>query len=293
MKKILILLSVMCVSLITKGQLNLLHSFQKSDSIWEAVYLDQFNAWEAVLEPVDCYILPFDIQLSQINIYNQNFVLIKQIDLNNFPVPSPLPSVYHTQYPGRMIRCLGKHLINTDDKIEFLVSASFGYVGHDDIFGGDVVYSVGRYLIINEDKEIVYVFDRSLSLDPKSNFSISKIGNQLVLITFESDYTEGGHSYWNIYSLGGNYNPGTMVTYTRMGDYPNPYPNPTQNTITLPYTLHPGETTQLKVFNINGQLMETFNIGGDFDKILLNVNDYPKGTYIYTYNGVSKKFVVQ
>ena len=282
MKKILILLSVMCVSLITKGQLNLLHSFQNNSDYGYALY--EKNAWEAVMEPVDYYILP-GYDFSQVNIYNQNFVLIKQIDLTNFPISSPNPSIYPTQTPGTLIRCLGKHLINADDKIEFLVNVNFVSTSS---LGGQI----SKKLIVNEDKEIVFGFDLDVS-----NFSdIYKIGNQLVLITNENTYYNSSvttQKYYNIYSLGGNYNPGTMVTYTRKGDYPNPYPNPTQNTITLPYTLHSNETTQLKVFNINGQLMETFNIGSDFDRILLNVNDYPKGTYIYTYNGVSKKFVVQ
>ena len=69
--------------------------------------------------------------------------------------------------------------------------------------------------------------------------------------------------------------------------------NKNLNAAKAPYTLQPGETSQLRVYNMNGQLLETFHIGSDFDKILLNVSNYPKGTYIYTYNGVSKKFVVQ
>lgn len=288
MKKILILISIMCVSLITKAQLNLMHSFQiNSEGEGIIEYLPEINSWESVMEPIDFYILKnnSNVLTGIYNIYNQNFVLIKQIDLTTIPVSSPDPSNYPNQpYPAGVIRCLGKHLINTDDKIEFLVGVNF--------YNNSTLGYVNRQLIINEDKEIVFIFDLKVN-----DFSgIYKIGNQLIIVTQESTYYNTSatiQNYYNIYSLGGNYNPNTMVTYTHIGDYQNPYPNPSLNTITLPYTLCPGETTQMKVFNINGQLVDVLNISSDFDKVLLNVNGYPKGTYIYTYNNISKKFVVQ
>ncbi|MBQ3749720.1 MAG: T9SS type A sorting domain-containing protein [Bacteroidales bacterium] len=200
---------------------------------------------------------------------------------------------------------VGRHLINADDKIEMIAGARAEERYYNE-YGqecSEYGYSTST-IIINEDGDIVHDFGHTIHY--VSDFGVGdlvhKVGNQLRLAAWTDgppyQYDEYGNivfstSYLNIYSLGGNYNPSTMATYTQPAGFTNPYPNPSRNTVTLPYTLQPGETSQLRVFNMNGQLLETFHIGSDFDKILLNVSNYPKGTYIYTYNGVSKKFVVQ
>jgi hypothetical protein len=63
-------------------------------------------------------------------------------------------------------------------------------------------------------------------------------------------------------------------------------------TISLPYKLQQGETSVMRILNTNGQLIETKNIGSDFEQIQLNVSNYRKGMYIYEVNGVSQRFVV-
>lgn len=256
------------------AQVTLLHTFGPD----EHFNLENASAYEntlsfggAIYEPLDYYFcttsytsIPFTWR-----IYNSSFQLVKEITL-----PSSITNGYA---PDMGVTILGKHLINTDEKIEFFVQLPYT-TSQDD-------YEHPHSYIINEDGEIVYDF----GIDNYVWFwsgGIHKVGNQLRAIAESNNGIQ-------IYSLGGNYNPSTMVTYPQPIVSPNPYPNPSRNTISLPYMLQPGETSQLRVFNMNGQLLETFNIGSDFDKVLLNVSGYPKGTYIYTYNGISKKFVVQ
>jgi len=71
------------------------------------------------------------------------------------------------------------------------------------------------------------------------------------------------------------------------------YPNPARQTVNLPYHLENGQTTTMQIFSINGKLMEQKQIDGHFDKIVLNVNHYQPGQYIYEYNGKSNRFTVR
>lgn len=295
MKKIAITLFVIVFCIISHAQVQLIHSFENIDYDYS-----QIN-FETISEPVDCFVI---IQGSSIHIYNPNFVLEKTITLNLSDF-SWHPDFHPTIMSSIAVYPVGRHLINADDKIEMIVDARaeeryYNEYGQECSEYGNSTSTI----IINEDGDIVHDFGHTIYY--VSDFGVGdlvhKVGNQLRFAAFTwgppYQYDEYGNivystSYLNIYSLGGNYNPSTMITYTQPGGFPNPYPNPSRNTVTLPYTLQPGETSQLRVFNMNGQLLETFHIGSDFDKILLNVSNYPKGTYIYTYNGVSKKFVVR
>lgn len=276
MKKIAITLFVIVFCVISHAQVQLIHSFENISDY--KYFLINF---ETISEPVECYVIGQD---SSFHIYNPNFVLEKTItfNLSDFSWhPDFHPNIITDIY----ITLVGRHLVNADDKIEMIVNASAEERYYNE-YGEECStfdYSTNT-IIINEDGDIVHDFGHT------TDFLVHKVGDQLRLAT---DYDEYGNRMFNIYALGGNYNPSTMITYTQPRGFPNPYPNPSRNTVTLPYTLQPGETSQLRVYNMNGQLLETFHIGSDFDKILLNVSNYPKGTYIYTYNGVSKKFVVQ
>ena len=279
MKKIAITLFVIVFCVISHAQVQLIHSFENVSNFTS--FLINF---ETISEPVECYVIGQD---SSFHIYNPNFVLEKTItfNLSDFSWhPDFHPNIFWDIY----ITLVGRHLVNADDKIEMIVNACAEERYYNEYGEECSILDNSNTIIINEDGDIVHDFGHT------EDFLVHKVGDQLRLATFYYEY--GNHMYSasvNIYALGGNYNPSTMITYTQPRGFPNPYPNPSRNTVTLPYTLQPGETSQLRVYNMNGQLLETFHIGSDFDKILLNVSNYPKGTYIYTYNGVSKKFVVQ
>ena len=272
MKKLFLSSFLILFGYLSFAQITLLHTFNNSDGspIDGTYYGSAMPCFEFVTEPMDCYSF-FNRQNNTIRIYNSNFQLIRECIL-----PA---SIFANGGYLEWMEIFGRHIINTDDKIEFLATV---YVEHPAVTPDEQPIIDEFYYIINEDGDII----QNCGSNPIYPHSVHKVGNQLRAYAAVSGLVR-------IYSLGGNYNPNSMVTYTQPNRSLNPYPNPSRNTITLPYTLQPGETTQLRVFNMNGQLLETFNIGSDFDKIELNVSDYAKGTYIYTYNGVSKKFVVR
>lgn len=273
MKKLLLSSFLILFGYLSFAQITLLHTFSNSDGspIDGTYYGSAMPCFEFVSELMGCYSF-LNRQNNSIRFYNANFQLVKECILP----ASIFANGGHPEY----VQIFGRHIVNTDDKIEFLATV---YVEQPAVTPDELPIIDDFSYIINEDGDIIY----ECGSNPIYPHSVHKVGNQL-----RAYYSEGG-GIVQIYSLGGNYNPSTMVTYTQPSSSLNPYPNPSRNTITLPYTLQSGETAQLRVFNMSGQLLETFNIGSDFDKIELNVSDYAKGTYIYTYKGVSKKFVVR
>lgn len=77
------------------------------------------------------------------------------------------------------------------------------------------------------------------------------------------------------------------------------YPNPTSQFITLPYDLNESNSTGvMNIYNVSGQIIESFNIDNSFNSILLDLSNYSSGTYRYniTVNGVessSNSFIKQ
>ncbi len=71
------------------------------------------------------------------------------------------------------------------------------------------------------------------------------------------------------------------------------YPNPTKDNIFIKYKIDKSEITDLNIFNSNGVLIESKKIGGDFQQIKINLNRYKPGVYIYRYNNINGKFIVE
>lgn len=271
MKKFLLSVLVLACCCMSNAQITLLHTFDQEMN--EGVFTTTWGGcspwFEYVQEPLNCYYF-IDEENRNIKCYDSNFQLVTNSSFASSPIFA------NDEISSASAGIFGRHIVNTDDKIELIVEL---------YLIDDSYHSSYHSYVINEDGDIIYDLNGGHII----RSTLHKVGNQLrVLGCSNYDNTDIA-----VYALGGNYNPSTMVTYTQPGSFQNPYPNPSRNTITIPYTLPSGETSQLRVFNMNGQLLETFNIGSDFDKIQINVSNYPKGTYIYTYNGVTKKFVVQ
>ena len=268
MKNIIVLVTLLMYCICSYAQVTLIHQFAEYNIIGLDTYVDAGTPFESIYEPVDCYVFDTDeYGYYSMKIYNLNCQFVKNIDL---------PTEITRGHGGFSMKYMGRHLVNTDDKMEFFVRLAPR--------AGQNVQP--HCYILNEDGFVIYDFGEG-----ETQFSISsihKVGNQLR--AFFRTPSLGGQ---RLYALGGTYNPSTMVVSSQYGGFQNPYPNPSSNVITLPYTLHPGEITDLQIFNMSGQLVETFKIGSDFDKIQINISNYPKGIYTYTYKGVTKKFVVQ
>ena len=200
-----------------------------------------------------CYYTSSSITNGQVKLYNADFSLYKTINVPN----------------AQVVNCVTRNLFNSDRKIEFYV---YTYNTNTGIF---------HSYLYNEDGTVIKDFG-----DGSSGGGVIKVNGQFKLFVnrlLNSTYTT------DIYSL-----PGTVsaVPSQNVNEMQFPYPNPANSIITLPYQLKQGEISEMHIYNISGKLIETKHIDFVFDKILLNVSNYPKGEYIYEVNGVSNKFIV-
>ena len=171
-----------------------------------------------------------------------------------------------------------KHLIDTEDGLEFIVSeyAATSY--------GSRVHSY----IMEEDGTIIYDFTNG----DNDSFEFKLVNNEIRLLR-NVGYSVGGYTpddmELEIYGTGGNYSAEEFHLVSNSVAYPNP----ARSNITLPYELEDGETATMSIYNLNGQLIECFEIGSHFNQVQLDVNSYSPGIYLYEYKGRSNKFIVQ
>jgi len=205
-------------------------------------------------------------------LYNSNYSLYKTVSLN-------LPSGY--SFNIQVVE-LGRHLINTDDKVEFYVWAAQPNASASN------VYSCAK--IINEDGSIIQDFGFAYSF---SCGGVYNAGNQLRLSLQKTELQNQSQTHYQtqVYICHGNYN--AVASFESENTSMKPYPNPTAALINLPYHIDKGTVSTINIYNINGQLVDSYNIGGDFEMITIDVNNYAKGIYVYEYNGISNRFVVQ
>jgi hypothetical protein len=209
---------------------------------------------------------------SKIKIYNSDYSVYKETTLTSIPSDKAIDqNEYNTDLflnPYGVFAT--KHLFNSDDKIEFLVLSwcmmcSSGYSMQLVDEDGTLLQNFG----VKNYAKIVQTTDNKLKL----------------LVGLNST-----DSVTSIYTLPGTLSSVSLKSAT-VSD--SPYPNPASTTVTLPYSIASGTTTTMSIYNTKGLLIEQKTIDSVFDKILLNVSSYEPGTYIYTYNGISNRFIVK
>ncbi len=268
LKKLCFLLCFNYFASISFGQVTLEYTFPTSST--SAFHAD----FEYINESTDLYIIPS--ANNQLKLYNSDYTLYKTINLN-------LPSGYSLQ----QAYSIGKHIINTDDKVELSVSAI-----NSNAFSNQEPNNYSTMLIINEDGQVIHNFGYNYLI---SFTSLIRTNNQLklALLEYHQENNNTTTYHYSVYSCSGNYSPEDAVSEPHSNSTMHPFPNPTMSRINLPYKLEEGKTSSIRIYNLNGQLMDTFNIGSDFEFISIDVSNYAKGVYVYEYNGISNKFVVQ
>ncbi|MBD2768397.1 T9SS type A sorting domain-containing protein [Hymenobacter sp. BT664] len=100
-----------------------------------------------------------------------------------------------------------------------------------------------------------------------------------------------------VYALGGTYTPlRTQVGATEA--LAQPYPNPTNELIQLPYAIAQGQVGTLRVLDAAGRVVVHYQVDNHTNHLLLRTDRLPAGVYTYTIettSGVSagRRFVVQ
>jgi hypothetical protein len=216
---------------------------------------------------------------NQIMLYNEDYSLYKAITITP-------PAGYNI---NSSISFVSKSLFNSDNKIEFIVT----FINPSALQQGGDYNTYCSCKMYNEDGSLIKDFGTSYQVLPWSIVKTSSGDFKLLILRHVYNTTPSVYYdlYTDVYSLSGTL-PLSVSVQNNMQFQP-PYPNPANATITLPYQLKQGEISQMNIYNINGQLIETKQIGYDYDKVLLNVSSYTKGVYIYQVNGISNRFIVE
>ena len=195
---------------------------------------------------------------NQIFIYNSNHILSKTVDI--------------ALADGGTIETLHlatDKLFNDDEKIEFIL----------DIRGG----GSSGLILYNEDGTEIFNFGNKFKVevfhDGKNNF-------KLLL----SDGSKNGEVVYDIYALSGVLSD-TQQSFLGKNEIFS-FPNPASEKINIVNPVKSIKSEKLNIYDMTGRIVLEKNISKyDGENITLDISGLSRGTYMYSINGLTHRFV--
>jgi hypothetical protein len=223
----------------------------------------------------------YDIQSKKITLYNLNHSVFKTI---NF-VPLTKYRTSNTDSTTQ-IAYISENLFNNDNLVELV---TFDGDWSSQVSGG----SLSSMNIFNEVGSVLFSGDSLMPcrLGDATNYGVENgefiynttAGTKMILYSYKNNTPAQ-----RVYSL-----PGVLVTSIKKNNenYNNalPFPNPTNNSITLPYKLDSGKEGKLVINDINGKILFEYKIDTTFDNVLIDTNTMTAGNYFYSIFSSDKK----
>ncbi len=211
------------------------------------------------------YVL-FDPQNSQFTIYNLNHSVFLNVNI---------PITYVAGSSQYQIAYVTKSLFDCDtSNIEYALS-----------FLGDgfptsypkrfYVYRTNGTQLVNIDSCCFMNFSDGWKYGPEYNKPIvnTPIGSKLILRCIDGST--------RIYGVCGSL-PAQIQEIENENILGNPFPNPTKDLITIPYSLPANEKSgTLKIYDINGKEIKSYNVDSNFNSVTLTTSELTSGTYYY------------
>jgi hypothetical protein len=258
-------MSLLPFSQVLNAQINLEHTFEGH------VPYSGSNASD-IYEGVNLFLL-FTPESNQLKLYNEDYSLYKTVTLTP-------PYGYELLSSPPLI---SRRLFNTNDKVEFTVLFSESSADAD----RNNDYNIRIY---DEDGKVIKDFGNANSFSS----NVIKLSNGQYKLWLQKSTHNGSNPTTyktEIYSLPGD----VSISAIKEGvnEYSAPYPNPSNNIVHIPYQLKKGEVSLMRIYNMQGQLLEEKQVDYAFNEILLDVSTYEKGVYVYVVNGVANRFTVE
>lgn len=260
MKKTLSILVLLLACMPVFSQATLKYTFTNNSGGFHSVFQNSIHEYVYEILPEVSYVvceLSEEGVLKGFSVYDDNFRMTKEIPFN-------VEGKWGIRYSSFCVVIAGKHLFNDDDKIEICFTPWKE---------GGKMYT----MILNEDGEVLFMEEGLL---------ISYLYKTSDELRFEISNSYDNENI-EVYATKGTFSADEMVVSTQ-----SPYPNPARFTIALPYTLD-GKAAEMHIYDSQGRLIDTKMLSPDSDRLHLNVSGYVPGLYIYEYNGVSNKFIVE
>lgn len=259
MKKTLFSMAVIAANFMF-GQITLEHSFNTSENV--TAYSKDETIYISFIE-----------MGNKLNIYNADFSLRKTVNV-------PIPANYtHIWANGEGEFSVSKHVFNTDDKYEFLVTVSYTDVNNKYFY---------KLLLINEDGQLLKDFHPNAGIVNYRGYTqvFHDTSNNKNKFIVNNLITESYKEQFDVYSL-----PTSQLTTKeiKLQNKLQAFPVPA-NTILNVINPQNG-ANKIEVFDTTGKLVLNKIIGISENKISLNVENLPKGIYLYKIGDLSSKFL--
>lgn len=196
-----------------------------------------------------------------INIYNSDYSLYKTIN-----VQSPMGfSTVSFPTADNFDFVISKHIFNNDDKLEILIA-----------FYGNEQY---RFQVINEDGVIIKNFDNTYydyDIELFTDKTVNK--NKLVLLN-TANASE-------VYTLPSSSLASKEIEYQRTL---SAFPIPTNKILNV---FNPGNgANKVEIYDASGKMVVSKSFNINENRISVDVENLPKGNYIYKIGNLSSKFI--
>lgn len=259
----------------------------KSQITLENNYVIPTNSYRGGLTSIkldisgDKYLL-YDYKAKQIKLYNLNHTIFKTINIPALPK-------YRTGNSDSIVSIsyITENLFNSDNLIEFVAyDGQFDTQLTTPYFGSMKVFNENGITIFSGDS-LMPCLKRDATYygyEGKGDFIFNTTaGSKMILFSYKNNIPSQ-----RVYSL-----PGILVTGIQKNNenYNNalPFPNPTNNSITLPYKLDSGKEGKLVINDINGKILFEYKIDTTFDNVLIDTNTMTAGNYFYSIYSSDKK----
>lgn len=252
MKKILLSMAFIATNY-AFGQMNLEHAYTSDGSHWN-IYSDNSTSHYLIGKSNNTF-----------EIYNANHTLYKILTPN---IPSSytfIPELLRDSYS------ISKHIFNTDDKLEFILT----FINNQ---GGQHLM-----LIINEDGNIIKQFGNDYHALYQIFHDAASHQNKFVI-----SKNSGTNTVTEVYTLPTS-TLTTLEIQTQNKNILSAFPVPANKLLTI---MNPGNGgSNVQVYDISGKMVLHKSFGSGEKSIALDVESLKAGVYLYKIGDQSSKFI--
>ncbi|UQB67352.1 T9SS type A sorting domain-containing protein [Epilithonimonas zeae] len=213
-----------------------------------------------------------------LSIYNSDYSLRKLVNI-------PLPSNYGEVWIGGNFfegsyYSISKHIFNLDDKYEFMLSTYY--------FDNANQKAYKKLLLINEDGQLLKDFTPNAgTVNFNDNYFVFHDSTTNKNKLQVENYINEPYGYqFDIYSL-----PTSELTTKEINSLTklSAFPIPTNKTLNI---INPQNgANKVEVYDVSGKTVVSKSFNINENRISINVENLPKGTYVYKIGNVSSKFI--
>ncbi|MDO5638168.1 MAG: T9SS type A sorting domain-containing protein [Myroides sp.] len=259
MRKILFSVATIFATNSIFGQINLVHSFEPNERV-------------TAYSKGETFYLSFKEDDNKLKIYNVDFSLRKTVNI-------PMPANYNRIWAnGEGEYSISKHIFNTDDKYEFLVTVSYTDANNKYFY---------KLLLINEDGQLIKDFNPNAGTINYRGYSeiFHDIPNNQNKFIVNSANAENYNELFDVYSL-----PTSELTNKEIKSLKlSAFPNPANKVLNI---VNPKNgANKIEIFDTSGKLVINRSFANSESKISVDVESLPKGIYVYKVGNLSSKFI--